>query len=108
MGAESEAEWPGAHLYGVTRHPRISGWVVAEAHLNRDLAPKVFVHSVPSTEWTTDASKTFVDGVLPKVSEWLIEELAKTEIELSEPVQLVVEWTGGRFLFHKAVMRGRS
>lgn len=105
--ASPTQEWPEAGLGHVPRHPRLRGWPIVSAYLNRDLQPKVHLFPVPADSWTPNASSEFASVVLSLLRAWLLKELAKSETQLFEPIQLVVEWTGHAFLDHEVVMRGR-
>jgi hypothetical protein len=85
--------------------------VVVSAYLGESydghLRSKVYTSTVPAAEWTSVGASEFKQRVLPRVRAWLLRELAKSETELFEALQLVVVWGDGSFTEHEAVTRGR-
>jgi hypothetical protein len=108
MFARTEKEWPGLDYPGLRKHPRqFSGVVLLSAYVDAANAPRLFVDAVPRDIWTGALEDEFVDAWLPKTRAWLECEMAKSDIERTEPLELVLVLSDGCIQQYELLFRDR-
>lgn len=76
------------------QRPVLTGPVVASLSVSRELTGILSLYGISASEYGTDARAHFEDRVLPRMRQWLIDQIGKPETAVLGVEQLIIEWTG--------------
>jgi hypothetical protein len=108
MFAQPEKEWPGLHYPGLRRHPpQFSGFALLSAFVDAANAPRLYVNAVPADVWAGALGDEFVGVWLPRTRTWLECEMAKSDIERTDPLELVLVLSDGGIQESELLFRDR-
>ena len=84
-----------------TDRPKISGTIIAQITISRDLETYACIYPVLKDDYNEEAAQDFVKHILPKMKKWIIEQLSKPETQVLGYETLIVEWFEKKHAFHE-------